>query len=108
MHHIVLSKIVVILEERRAYLLASLAPDAAEAKGQHKFSVTGTEVDLARARDVAIVRALVFPFHLEMLGKVLPSVRRTHESDGHLFPRRRRGQRQRCAVMLGEKHGQAF
>src|SRR4029077_7829480 len=108
MHHIVLSKFVVILEEGRAYLLASLGPDAAEAEGQDKFSVTGVEIDLSRARDVAVFRALVFPFHLEVLGKVLPSVRRTHESDGHLFPRRRGGQRQRCAVMLGEKHGQPF
>src|ERR1700722_14858199 len=104
MHYIVFAKVGIVFEQGRAHLLASLTPDSAESQGQHELSVAGREIDLPGTSDVAIFRALVFPLHLEMCREILPSVRSTNESDGHLFPRRRRGQCERRAVMFREKH----
>src|SRR5258707_11324757 len=108
MHHIMFAQVVVTLEQSGTHLLPRLTPDAAEAQSQYELSVASREVDLSRAGDVSVFRARVLPFHLEMLGKVLPSVGSTHKSDRHLFPRRRAGKRERRTIVLSQKHGQAF
>ena len=102
------AKFAVIFEQAGANLLPGCTPDATESQGQYEFSIASREVDLTGAREISILRTVVLPLHLKVSGKVLPSVGGAHESDGHLFPRRRGAQGQRCAVVLGEKHGQAF
>ncbi len=103
-----LAKIVVIFEQAGANLLSGLTPDVPEAEGQHELAFASCEVNLPGTRNVAVLCARVFPFHLEMLGEVLPSIGGADKSDGHLFPRRRRCQRQGCAAMLSEKYRQTF
>src|SRR5579864_5388660 len=102
------AKLAVVLEEAGSHLLAGLGPDRSETECEHEFSAASREIDLSGAGDVAILRALVFPLHLEVCRKILPSIGATHESDGHLLPRCGRGQCQRRTIALGEKCGQAL
>ena len=91
---VMLAEFVVILKETGAHLLPGFTPYCSESQGQHELSVTGRQVNLTRAGEVAIFRALVFPLHLEVSREVLPSVGGAHESHRHLFPRRRVAQSQ--------------
>src|SRR5216684_7573540 len=98
----------VVLEQSGARMLSSLRRNGSEAQGEHELTVAGGKVDLSGKRNVAVLRARVFPLHLEMLRKILPSIGAADESNRGFLPRSRRGKRQCGAVVLGKKHRKAF
>src|ERR1700716_4104152 len=68
-------------------LLACLTPNRAEAQSQDELAVAGFEVDLSGERNVSVLGAVIFPFHLEMLGKILPPIGKSGEAHRHFLPR---------------------
>ena len=91
-------------EQGREGVLPCLCPHCAKAEGEDELAVAGCQVDLGRQCDVSVLRAVVFPRHLEMLRQVLPAVRDAGKSDGTLSHRRRRRQSKRATVALRKQH----
>src|SRR5579859_2747257 len=67
LRNIMLANLCVVLEQAGVHLLPSLTPDQSEAERESELPIAGIEIDFAREGDIAIVGAVVFPLHLEML-----------------------------------------
>src|SRR5947209_12310656 len=100
--------VVVVFEETGSHLLARFGPDGSEADGDHEFSVTCRQIDFSGEGNVSVLGARVLPFHLKMLRQVLPSVRCSHKTSRHLFPRRGRRHAHIYSSVLGKKRGKAL
>ena len=100
--------VVVVFEETGSHLLARFGPDGSEADGDHEFSVTCRQIDFSGEGNVSVLGARVLPFHFKMLRQVLPSVRCSHKTSRHLFPRRGRRHAHIYSSVLGKERGKAL
>src|SRR5271156_6017249 len=91
-------------EQGRDRMLARLRPHFTEAQSQNELAVAGRDVDFSGQRDVSVFRAVILPFHLEMLRQVLPAVREAGKPDRSFWHGRGTSQCERAGAVVGENH----